>query len=339
MTERGCHRMSVEWKDFVKTAYAVKGNMFRLDKGEVPGLVAKGLKIPVGNLLAANPGVKAHKYVAGEWYHLSPTGAAPKPRVAIRPKPAPVPMAAIKTAPRPKAMTPPPLKAFNPADFQSAYDFYRDVAPAIRMRELGVKALPENERKAFEELGRIPVRYTRDLPDGVGARHHYGNGGADEYILLSEGATQRDLVHELRHALARRVGSGSIDKLDRVWKFRSGNIAPKKPGYSDRWRDEEMLTTNKEHQFMTYSKLRDRLKRKPTADEYFKEWSSMPSYKVMLRRSRLANGYQQVADGWRSVLDNWEDISRRYREAMMSISRNRTPYAQPYGAFPYGSDV
>ena len=115
--------MNARWKDFVKTAYAIRGNMFRLDKGEVPGLVAKERKIPIGDLLAANPGVKAHKYVAGEWYHLSPTGAAPEPRVAIRPKPAPVPRAAIKPAPKPKATTPPPLKTFNPTDFQSAYDF------------------------------------------------------------------------------------------------------------------------------------------------------------------------------------------------------------------------
>lgn len=93
MTERGCHRMSVEWKDFVKTAYAVKGNMFRLDKGEAPGLVAKAHKIPVGDLLAANPGVKANKYVAGKWYRMpSPapapraSQAAPAPRPALAPQ-------------------------------------------------------------------------------------------------------------------------------------------------------------------------------------------------------------------------------------------------------------
>ena len=62
--------MKVEWKDFIKKAYVVKGDMFRLDKGEAPGLVAKARKIPVGDLLAANPGVEANRYIAGKWYHL-----------------------------------------------------------------------------------------------------------------------------------------------------------------------------------------------------------------------------------------------------------------------------
>lgn len=70
--------MNAKWKDFVKTAYAVRGDMFRLDKGEVPGLVAKAQKLSVGDLLAANPGVKANKYVAGKWYRMPSPAPAPQ---------------------------------------------------------------------------------------------------------------------------------------------------------------------------------------------------------------------------------------------------------------------
>ena len=107
--------MKVEWKDFIKKAYVVKGDMFRLDKGEAPGLVAKARKIPVGDLLAANPGVEANRYIAGKWYHLPVLKTAPRTYPPAGPKISP-PKATTRPEARPVVGPAPVTQPTNHAD-------------------------------------------------------------------------------------------------------------------------------------------------------------------------------------------------------------------------------
>lgn len=213
-------------------------------------------------------------------------------------------------------------------DFQQAYDFMSDIAPAIRMRQLGVDKLPENEARAFEDLKKVPVHWSNKLGKGIGGQHN-SRVGAGELILLNDGTTEGSwradpgiLVHELRHALERRVPSKKKDTdfLDKIYRFLGVDIDPKKPGYSARWGGEEMYTTNKQHQFRIYQSLANHLKRKPTAAEYFEHVDSIPDLDLFndYRRAPL-NAYQLRADKvMKWLLFRIGD----YRKAMKEVSRN-----------------
>lgn len=213
-------------------------------------------------------------------------------------------------------------------NFQQAYDFMSDIAPAIRMRQLGVDKLPENEARAFEDLKKVPVHWSSKLNKSTVGQHN-SRVGDGELILLNDGTTEGSLranpstlVHELRHALERRVPSKKQDTdfLDKIYRFLGVDIAPDKPGYSARWGGEEMFTTNKQHQFRIYQSLANHLKRKPTAAEYFKHVDSIPDVYMFNDYRRVPlNGYQSTADKiMKWLLFRVGD----YRKAMKEVSKN-----------------
>lgn len=173
--------MRVEWKDFVKKAYAVRGNMFRLDKGEVPGLVAKAQKIPVGDLLAANPGVEANRYIAGKWYHMPVRKAAPRtnppaksiippPKATTWPEAIPVAKPESKPVVKPAPVRQPTKPANSPEGERDL--LYKDVLSGkiVDARRLGSLLF-------YDKLGRIYTtpRSARRTAYEDAARAKYGD--------------------------------------------------------------------------------------------------------------------------------------------------------------------
>lgn len=219
-------------------------------------------------------------------------------------------------------------------DFSPVYDFYSDIAPEIRKRQLGVDKLPKNEEKAFRDLGGVPVRLVDNIeedPGWVGV-HSYPNESIrikrrDPDLSSDGNLEQRTLVHELRHALERRIPSrkSDMDNLDKIWGFRGVDISPNRPGYSDRWGEEEMATTNKEHQFNEYQALRYKLGRKPTAKEYFDYVESLDGPAALYNRKIVVNGYQNIADkaigtkynAEKGLEKRLEDVRRKMNAASM----------------------
>lgn len=224
--------------------------------------------------------------------------------------------------------------------FEQAYQFYRDVAPEMRRRELGVDRLPDDEINAFKSLQNIPVDMVESLPDGVSGRHNYKSsflswlpGVRKEFIEIDKNMAGKDiaktLVHELRHALARRLKTdrGVFDKLDSQWKFRGHDISGDSR-YNRNYGDEEMATTNKEHQFIIYRDLWSKLGRPPTPDEYFSKVDEMgDDGSWMDSRAIKVNGYQSNADDFRAV-PNTEENKNGFLDVMKNVSMNN-PYALP----------
>ena len=227
--------------------------------------------------------------------------------------------------------------------FSRAYDFYRDIAPVIRRRELGVDKLPEDEEEAFRQILDVPVSRSGDLGDGINGQYSPGMFGLSsllgkihnglrfgEEIELGPDAGPGSLVHELRHALARRVPLGDSDKLNDVYGFKGVNIAP---GfgflggniYSAALGDEEMFTTNKEHQFQVYNSLYDKLGRKPTADEYFSaadkiensDWRTLNGYESQANKERYGSAYRGPSPDY--------DKSDEKKRTEEFISKNKVP--------------
>lgn len=242
-----------------------------------------------------------------------------------------------------------PLKVFNKEDFQSVYDFYRDVAPAIRMRELGVSSLPKTDLDVFNNLSNIPVSFG-DIGDRSGVHRETADGKGSKEIILSDTRNKSDaaarsaLAHELRHALARKFGNNerSSGKLNRILGFLGVDISPKKPGYAARYGNEEMFTTIKEHQYREYEKLRNMLKRAPTAAEYFEHIDKLQPSQLYNNRKSPVNGYQEIADKVRGFFDGrrlqkgWLDA---YRDALKSVSRYMRPQAGGWAAFAPGKQI
>ena len=240
--------------------------------------------------------------------------------------------------------------------FSRAYSFYRDIAPAIRMKELGVDKLPEEERRAFDELQYIPVVQNAERDDGPSNAAawydkaaprlertdwlddinwighllgHYDPSG--EKVSLTSGATAINLVHELRHALAKRVSLGNHGHLNNIYGFLGNNIKPelgnKGMEYSNKFGLEELFTTNKEHQFRIYEDLYDKLGRPPTAEEYFK--ATEDNGYILRSFNSPVNGYEQSVNrsnenpnGIFTAPVLFEKIDL-IRKAMQSISKNR----------------
>lgn len=239
----------------------------------------------------------------------------------------------------PTSADPRPMMMLNPKEgkFQWAYDFYKDIAPAIRMRQLGVSKLPENEQAAFNRLGSVPVAWVKELPREVAGRHYNNAPGMGEYIALREGnkkdgtpyATPRVLVHELRHALERSIPTNKKDTdfLNRIFGFIGVDINPDRPGYSKVMSREEMLTTNKEHQFRVYERLRNKLGRPPKPDEYFKYIDEIPLSELYNdNRWTPVNKYQEIADkALRAIMRRTRNAWGRqdYIKALKEISSNR----------------
>lgn len=244
--------------------------------------------------------------------------------------------------------------------YARAYSFYRDIAPAIRMRELGVDKLPENERKAFEEVSRIPVEFSskppKEDPKAVGwysqsTPPRYSSGdflskidvlghllgfyrNGPEKIHLVRGTDARDLVHEMRHALARRLNLGNNELIDKTYGFKGVNIRGTGDNkadidYSRRWGDEEQYTTNKEHQFDIYNTLYKELGRAPTPEEYFK--ASAEERRINQTFSTPTNGYEYYANLARSPNGSGIYFPRFYgtdkeREIGDMLSRENVPF-------------
>lgn len=239
---------------------------------------------------------------------------------------------------------PPEFYGATPLDrkdeaFGRVYDFYRDIAPGIRMKQLGVEKLPDNEQKAFDQLSEIPVMWSNRLQDDRWGEYHPANGSGQRDFVLLNGKKKSEikpnvLAHELRHALEKRMPSDkkSTDFLQDIFGYIGVDIAPKNPGYAERNAGEEMFTTNKEHQFRVYNQLRDSLKRAPTAQEYFDYVKGMKQSDLYNNhRKRWVNGYQQIADEVMKAL-----VPRRveqFRKGLMEISRNGRPARSGWGRF------
>ena len=174
-------------------------------------------------------------------------------------------------------------KKFDPHSdrrLDKAYDFYNDIWPEIRKRQLGVDKLPDEEQKALDELHNVPVSLLENGGNTKGLQGMYSRFWHDPLMLL-QGLTEkiyldpkdkdmdRNFVHELRHYLARRMkdDESTIDRLNKTYGFKGTNDI-----YYGLWpsmANEEMYTTNAEHQFRIYKSLYDKLGRKPTAKDYF----------------------------------------------------------------------
>lgn len=233
--------------------------------------------------------------------------------------------------------------------FARAYSFYRDVAPAIRMRELGVDKLPEEEARAFKQLEDVPVtlsslkqfdgRYSTSpgwdtrSPTWMRFIDPLGSvlGWRNEQVYIDTSVPDKDysrvLVHELRHALARRMKIGDVEKLNGIYGFLDADICPELEGYSKRKGAEEMFTTNKEHQFEIYDKLYDELGRPPTAAEYLKAVDDGDYLHQTF--SKDVNGYEFYANEYRensgnALIPKYEG-SDSERKAEDYIRKNNVP--------------
>ena len=227
--------------------------------------------------------------------------------------------------------TQPSVRKFDPREFKSVYDFYKDIAPAIRMRELGVKELDPNEMSAFRSLESIPVEWGI-LPDDTNGRHVPTPDlkGSKKIIIsnsseISDKEARSILAHELRHALAKKLGNDptSSSKLNGLFGFLGIDIKPSRPGYSDSMGDEEMFTTMKQHQYKMYERLRDSIGHAPTADEYFSYIDSMKPSDLYNERKAPVNGYQEIADKARKFFGGRRLVPgflKAYKNALKSIS-------------------
>ena len=224
------------------------------------------------------------------------------------------------------------LKNFDKKDFSDAYDFWREIAPFIKSREIGERYLPFRFLKVFQKLPSTPVVYKRLDGRTSGQAVEDEKSPTRQRIELQNipgVATQSTLGHELRHVYERlmeRMGDGfsrkSKDILQKVYGFEGVDIKPESPGYSEKWGPEEMFTTNKEHQILAYQDLKRSIGRKPTASEYFNYIKNRSVDELVKMRMRIVNAYQQKAD--KNITE--EDIRRNielYRKALMEISMMR----------------
>ena len=223
-----------------------------------------------------------------------------------------------------------PFKSYR-EKYPEVYDFYKDIAPDIRKRQLGVTDLPENESAAFRDILSVPMTVGETLPDTgyySGWREYLPKWMPLRYLMprdhvnISSGQhADEDLVHELRHALERRIGTskGQYDLLDKIYKFRGIDIMPWLPGYSSIFRDEEMATTNKQHQFVVYKELRKLLGRAPSSKEYFDYVEKIPDDRLRALRSQVQNIYQRQADTMYNA-NNGKSDSERLNKVPVSFT-------------------
>ena len=231
-----------------------------------------------------------------------------------------------------RKQSPVTLRSWN-SDYPEVYDFYKDIAPEIRKRQLGVKVLPDDEQKAFNDVLKVPVAYTSNHMLNIAGMMVPGKNMFSKYnplryiaplpdkkhVLLVKRQGQplaTQLVHELRHYLARGIGVDDADKLEDVYGFNKSPIGVG-PLYKLLLGEEEMATTNKQHQFTEYLKLRNMLGRKPTAQEYFDAISKMPENELRSSRRVVHNGYEEKAN------KNLKEVQRKVERKVPTIYRHK----------------
>lgn len=218
--------------------------------------------------------------------------------------------------------------AYSDPQFKMPYSFLQEVLPEIRKRQLGVNELPENEAKAFASIPGVRVNLNTDglnasLPWYANFPHRMINGSLyNIYLDRNDKDIRRNLVHEMRHYLARMGVSATDDKkateaLQNVYGFRGSDklynwltraLAP--------WlTEEEMFTTNSEHQYRIYEKLWNRLGRKPTPKEYFESFKKKPKMQIFNERLDPV-GYDStiVPDYIKEIPENRQVTPEKYKD-------------------------
>lgn len=234
-----------------------------------------------------------------------------------------------------------PLKNFDKANFLDAYNFWNDIAPNIRLKEIGGDFLPYKEMSIFGLLPKTPVSYAKLRAGVAGDTIKSNDSRTGRKVRLSNKpgvAQQHTLVHELRHVyekLLERIGKThqkkSKDILQKVYGFEGVDISPGDEGYSDRMGEEELFTTNKQHQFLAYQDLARSLKKKPTSKQYFDYIMKLPIEELIRMRKRPVSGYQQHADKQMSDETIRKNIEL-YRKALMEVSKLGIGAEGSYGA-------
>lgn len=234
--------------------------------------------------------------------------------------------------------TPIVMKNSYREDFPEVYDFYKDIAPEIRKRELGVEKLPDNEQKAFSEILEIPLVYKKF---GYPGQYPVSKGwkwlswipgirseriNIDPYVEEPfSGFRSSSVAHEVRHALARRIslGDSSKQKLNTEYNFKPRDVSQVPvvgPIIGAIAKNEEQATTNKEHQFRHYMNLRKELGRAPQSNEYFDSLKNKSISELFNARfNPPVNGYQQNGD---SHIKTREWNPENYRDSMMNVTKN-----------------
>jgi len=205
-----------------------------------------------------------------------------------------------------------------PSRYPRVYEFYNNIFPEIRRRQLGVKRLPQKELEALKNMMNIEVgNLESDVRDGRYIPWYipfYGNS-VDVNKNISNYDQQLALAHELRHYLQfNGIPSASKD-LDSVYhlpRMYSGDLLYNK--------SLELGTTNTQHQFSIFNNMARRLGRAPTAKEYFDEIGNYDDSQLKERRRNIVNGYQEEAD--KSIFRAKALDAEAYRRALMSIANN-----------------
>ena len=226
--------------------------------------------------------------------------------------------------------------------FPSVYQFYKDIAPEIRKRQLGLDELPENERKAFDELLNMKFRHVPISKDN-GSLGYYPSAWKryvpfvnerNDYLELDKHGIPEIAAHEMRHALETRIPTDkeAQKKLDSFYGYNRKIIKPGIWGavYSFFAGNEESATTNKEHQFALYKELWRNLNRAPTASEYFDYVGGgklgLSDEDIRHHLSGPINGYENNSGrdyDFRTMdKSRQDDAIKQFRNLMMSVSRN-----------------
>lgn len=260
--------------------------------------------------------------------------------------PAPAPARKVDVAETPNKNTLPPQ--LDKSEFQEVYDFYNDVVPAIKARELGKADIPFSVKGTLGDLLGTHVSYGQ-LKKNVGAATRKDSSVKNGWRIILNSTTnpskeqrKSDLSHELRHVFERlmegkglRLPGKSRELLQKVYRFEGKDWRPNNPGYWKTWGPEEMFTTNREHQLRAYLQLRQKVGRKPTAPEYFKFIKELPAEELVKMRKRLVNGYQTDVD--KTISD--DEIRKGielYRKALMDVANVRGLQSSPYGTYGMG---
>lgn len=235
--------------------------------------------------------------------------------------------------------------------FPSVYQFYRDIVPEIRKRQLGLSELPEGELKAFDELLNMKFRHVPISKDN-GSPGYYPSAWKrfvpfvnerNDYLELDKHGPSEIAAHEMRHALETRIPTDkeAQKKLDGFYGYNRKSIKPGIWGriYSFFAGNEEAATTNKEHQFALYEKLWRRLNRAPTASEYFDYVgggkSGLSDEDIRRHLSGPINGYENNSGrdyDFRTMdKSRQDDAIRQFRNLMMSVSRNSNNPQEYFG--------
>ena len=225
------------------------------------------------------------------------------------------------------------------------YDFYKDIVPNIRKRELNVDELPLTERNAFGDImytyvkKRNPSFWQRIFGGGINGDYSIPRGmsesGFDRPVInIVRGEDEKStLAHEFRHDIQHRgvplIGD-SLEKLKKEYAFYGLEDYAHLPREVQKKKLEgEMRTTNAELQYGVYQSLRDMLGRKPTFEDYEKHINSMSDEDIIKLRQKSLNGYDQNAKGfWRDIFNmipkgsGGKERADRIRDLLLNVTKN-----------------